>query len=134
MTTESWQPSRDFFNQNAQSAEIRNVCLKIIPILGSIFKVKNRTPYMPYLHRNDLLNLYPHLEILEAKLLELDITPNMHQHIVPEEADQIALAEWVASQIFPYLGPRIDSTATDELKILLNFAHFFLDADIPEDF
>ena len=134
MTTESWQRSRNFFNQNDQSAEIRNICLEILPILESVLKVKNRTPYMPYLHRNDLLNLYPHLEILEAKLLELGITPNMHEHIVPEEADQIALAEWVASQIFPYLGPRIDSTATDELKILLNFAHFFLDADIPEDF
>lgn len=134
MTTESWQPSRNFFNQNAQSAEIRDVCLDIFPVLEKILKIKSRVPFSPYLYRNDLLNLYSQLEMADGALLELGIAPNMHEHIVPEEADQITLAQWVAGQILPYLGTLIDSTDADDVETLLDFAYFFLDADIPEGF
>lgn len=132
MTTESWQPSRDFFNQNAQSAEIRNACLTAFPILEKILKIKSRVPFSPYLYRTDLLNLYSELEKTDGLLLELGITPDMHQHIVPEEADQVVLAQWVASQILVYLGPLIDLTDYYGVETLLNFAYFYLDADIPE--
>ena len=141
MTTEPWKPAREVYEQNIGAAEIRNTCLDALTTLESVLKVKDivegadihdhtRRTYREV----DLPDLYSKLEKIQVTLLEMGVIPNIHRDTDLEELDPLSLAEWVAGQLFEYLGPEINKVSSDDVEIVMDLVYFYLDADIPEGF
>ncbi len=141
MTTEPWKPAREVYEQNIGATEIRDVCLNALTTLESVLKVKDIVegadihdhPRRTY-REVDLPDLYSKLEKIQVSLFEMGVIPNIHHDTDFTELDPLSLAEWVAGQLFEYLGPKIDEVSSDGVEVVMDLVYFYLDADIPEGF
>lgn len=133
MTAEIWQPDEKFYKQNQRSWLLRSACLDTLAILERILKIKSRVPFMPYIYRDDLLDLYSQLEMADGIFQELGIDGKKLLLDRLEEADPVTIAEWLASELQPWTGPKIDTLNDPNiLEELLQIFYVYLDASPPE--
>ncbi|MFZ2201981.1 MAG: hypothetical protein WAV56_01140 [Microgenomates group bacterium] len=126
MTTEAWRPPLDFFENNPRARELRGACLNTLATLEKVLKTKNRTPFIPYLYRHHLLDLYSQLEMADGTFQELGIEERMHPDINLDTSHPETISEWIAGQLIEYLGPAIDHLTADDLEPIVNRFYFYL--------
>lgn len=126
MTTEAWRPPLNFFEDNPRAKKLRGACLDTLATLGKVLKTKGRTPFIPYLYRHHLLDLYSRLEMADGTFLELGIKERMHPDINLDSSHPEIIFEWIASQLIEYLGPAIDHLTADDLEPIINRFYSYL--------
>ena len=136
MAAEIWLPDSHYYVQCERAWLIRSVCLDILAVLEKILKIRNRVPFLPYLYRNDLLNLYSHLEMADGALKTLGVVDEMHPEIQITQAETHPeeLAEWLASQLLPWTGPDLDTLVDPvTIELILHTFYVYFDAAPPEN-
>lgn len=132
MAAEIWLPDSHFFVQSERAWLIRSACLDILTVLAKVNKLKRR----PESYRNDLLALYSQLEMAEGALKTIGIIDGMHPDIQLTQAETHPddLAEWLASQLFPWIGPDLDRLVDPTtIELVLDTFYVYFDAAPPEN-
>lgn len=116
MTVESFSkrplwhhPNREFYLADHRSAQLRGESLNVIRYLLALLYCPEVVAKM-----GGESAIYVQLEILNGRLIELGVGPDMQTGYPPEiyETNPVTSAEWVAGQLIKFTGERIPSEAT----------------------